>query len=704
MRKFLKATGRYLQQLPKGLAGLYILFVLGAILPFFWGSGVTIDKDRAGSALRPRKIPEEYQFLYDWIEKSPSGYKTLVFPGKTPFSTTSSKHPAVYGNYYNQSPLLEFSDYFWVNAFGHPGVMSRSLTDNLGKVLGLLNIRNVVIAPESEPMWNVIPNDGRGNIIKAITAQRGLSRQDLSQVAPGTNDGRRRSRAESEKLHLYRNDFALPLIYGAQEGALIVGGLDAILQISMLDANFADRVFFFAGQLQDRNINMLKAVDTIVFAGKDVDDLILASVKQKYKIDLWDYAEFATRGLPTEQRRYDYYKNCEEIEWLRFFSSYWTSRLGDIPESKKGLVQAVGVNLDKPLTVSLDTSEKESYEIWLRVGLTNAEESGEFSVYLDNVLLGYVRTKVQDTLGLKWIKIAKTSLSKGEHTITIHNRGGVTALDQLVVVPAEQIGTLRRKISDIIFDKKSLLLFGRENLAKDSGWYKEQDSSGIESAMPQSHEQLSSLSRVFEIPHGGYYSFAVKTTRLAESTKDTVTASVDGKNVYLDPVKRGEGKGGNPYWIESRPIFLGSGRHEIMIDEEGGLAFDLLAVHNGDRRVEEVFKAEGSELPLSWDMVSSTKYTAELSRSEFVVFNNNYSPAWKGLVNGDQLTSFQANGWANGFLIDNVARKEKLTITLDLQRHTSMGFYISLIFLAILGGFLFFSSKFAGSILSRQSR
>ncbi|MEK7679356.1 MAG: hypothetical protein AAB356_04105, partial [Deltaproteobacteria bacterium] len=278
---------------PTAAISLFAAISVFAALPFFTGKGITIDKDPAGSALKPKEIPEEYGLLYNKIAGGDKGYKTLLFPGKIPFSTTSADHPSVYGNYYNQPPLLEFTRYLWVSANGHKGLLGRSANENLGKLLGLFNIQNIAVAPASEPMWGIIPNESRDNIIAALDKDHGLSK-DYAGSAGG--------------LRLYKNMETMPLVYGAANAAYVAGGLDTFLRADALDVVFHDWAFFFASQLQGSGIEALEASDAVVLNNSGIQDIALSAVDAKYRIDAWDGAAYASSGVPADQRPYDSYK------------------------------------------------------------------------------------------------------------------------------------------------------------------------------------------------------------------------------------------------------------------------------------------------------------------------------------------------------------------------------------------------------------
>ena len=427
---------------PTAAISFFAAISLLAALPFFTGKGITIDKDPAGSALKPKEIPEEYGLLYDRVARGDKGYKTLLFPGKIPFSTTSADHPSVYGNYYNQPPLLQFSRYLWVSANGHRGLMGRSANGNLGKFLGLLNIRNIAVAPASEPMWGIIPNEGRDNIIAAMDKGRGISKDYAG--SPGG-------------LRLYKNEETLPLIYGAANAAYVAGGLDTFLRADVLDVVFRDWVFFFASQSQGSGIEALEASDAIVLNNRGIQDIVMSAVDAKYRIDAWDGAAFASSGVPADQRPYDSYKNRPAAEgWLRLFYPYWTSFLGEFAESKKGLVQAEGVGPDKPLRLSFKAPKDGRYEIWVRAGVNTGAATGDagLPVYLDNALHDFLNTGAGEGTALRWLRLQDAVLNQGEHGITVFNRGAATALDQFAVVPFDEMQRQRTRITQIASKKR----------------------------------------------------------------------------------------------------------------------------------------------------------------------------------------------------------------------------------------------------------
>lgn len=682
-----------------------MIIILGAIYPYFFGSGVTIYNDPAGSTLNPRDIPSYYRLsfppLYDWVKSIPAGYKTMIYPGKIPYSTTSSKHPAVYGNYYNHPPLLEFANYLWIDAYGHRSVRNRRLTDEYAKILGLLNIRDIIVVPESEPMWGIMPNDRRENIIETLNEQKGLIHY-----------------YPSENLHHYHNPLAIPLIYAPSSAAMVVGGLGTLLQAAILGIDFSKWALFFSSQIEDGGMDILRKVDTIVLSGKNIDDLILNLIDKRYQIDLWNYAVFSSQGLPTDQRSYDYHlKRKVENEWIRYFSSYWTSYLGDLAKSKKGLIRAVGSNKDKPLNIRVKISKDGLHEIWIRAGVGHGiwgsnglEEVGEFSVHLDGVLLKYINTKMEGTVGLKWIRLSSIYMSKGEHDVWIENRRGVNSLDKLIIIPAEEIQILRQKAIDIMKGKRWVFLYEGEKdfIGNSQDWKVEfAGGSASEGCVYRTYIKDALLVKQINLPADMNLRFAFRVSSHRD-LEDKIEFSIDGKKVPLSLEKRG-GTGALLKWIEAGPVMMKEGDHEIVFHKmgEGKLDLDLVVIYSDiENAIGGIFQTKNRESPLSWTMVSSTKYILKqkMPRYKFIIFNQNFHPEWKIFGDNKTIPSYQVNGWANGFLIDNEVSNEELNIIFDMQKYTSLGFYISTIFLVMVTGYLFFSSRFIKSIISRWRR
>lgn len=680
--KFLRR--RHAMVLPTAIISFFAAISLLAALPFFTGKGITIDKDPAGSALKPKEIPEEYGLLYDRVAGGDKGYKTLLFPGKFPFSTTSADHPSVYGNYYNQPPLLAFSKYLWVSANGHKGLMGKGANDNLGKFLGLLNIRSIAVAPASEPMWGIIPNEGRDNIIAAMDKGRGFSK-DYEGSAGG--------------LRLYRNEEALPLIYGAINAAYVAGGLDTFLKADAMDVVFRDWAFFFASQLQGSGIEALEASDAVLLNNRGIQDIVLSLVDAKYRIDAWDGAAYASSGVPADQRPYDSYKNRPASEgWLRLFYPYWTSFLGEFAESKKGLVQAEGVGPDRPLRLSFNAPKDGRYEIWVRAGVNMgaATEDAGLPVYLDNVLLDFLKTGGAGGTALRWQRLQDAVLTQGEHGITVFNRGAATALDQFAAVPFDDMQRLRARITQIASKKRILLLSAAGAGSGLTDWERDASPDGLE--VLKSYKQFAALETQLDIPFDAKWRLAFRASAMLAQNSGVILV-IDGMRINLsEGVRRGsDGKALD--WIETEPIELPAGRHSAVLYKagRGALKVGMVAATNSKGPVKEFFKTDGVNL-LGWRKRSPTDYAVDAGPGggRFVVFNNNFHPEWKLLYGEKSLRTYPVNGWANGFILEEAPGNKEMSISFAMQEYAQKGFYFSTALLLATAGFVLITAVFRG--------
>lgn len=670
---------------PTATISFFAAISVFAALPFFTGKGITIDKDPAGSALKPMEIPEEYSLLYNKVAGGDKGYKTLLFPGKIPFSTTSADHPAVYGNYYNQPPLLAFSRYFWVSANGHRGLMGRSANENLGKFLGLLNIGNIAVAPASEPMWGIIPNEGRDNIVAAMDKGRGISK-DYAGSAGG--------------LRLYKNAQTLPLVYGAANAAYVAGGLDTFLRADAMDVVFRDWAFFFASQLQGSGIEALEASDAVVLNNRGIQDIVLSAVDAKYRIDAWDGAAYASSGVPADQRPYDSYKNRPAAEgWLRLFYPYWTSFLGEFAESKKGLVQAEGVGPDKPLSLSFIAPKDGRYEIWVRAGVNMgaATVDAGLPVYLDNALLDFLDTGAGGGAALRWQRLQDAVLNQGEHGITVFNRGAAVALDQFAAAPFDEMQRLRARITEIASKKKVLILSAAgAGSAGLSDWKREASPDGLE--VLKSYKQFAALETQVEIPFDGKWSFAFRVSAMPPQNSGVVLA-IDGMRIDLSEGLRRGYDANALYWIETEPVALSAGRHRAVLYKagRGALNVGMVAATNSKGPVREFFKTDGNN-PLNWRKRSLTGYTVDAGPggNRFVVFNNNFHSGWKLSYGEKSLRPHPVNGWANGFILEGAPDNKEMSISFAMQEYAQKGFYLSTALLFATAGFVLITAVFRG--------
>ena len=422
------------------LISLVIIVILASIsMPFFGKDPYLMNKH---STLNPKPMPEENKLLYKLVEIGPENYRNFIFPDKSCFIIHDMKHPAIYPVLYSQGYYRDFTNYFLVNRGGSKSIFNREKADCFGKIFGLLSVRNVMVLPQSEDMWGIAGNNTISSVTEIMDRQKGFRKIILG-----------KNKNNYDNVLVYRNSNPVPLIYVPSKTALVIGSRNILFKLAPY-IDFSEWGFFFTSQLKDKALSILPYIDLVIFNEKETDDFVLNTLENKYHIDLWQYAKYATAEIPTEQRHYgSWYK--EENFWIRYYRQYFTSHVGEIPECS-GIIEAGAPSIR--LSIPWYADESKEYDVWLRIGVGNDleqfREIGGVSFLIDYSFMHYFSSYSENQTGLKWVKLGKFLIKKGEHIVNIENRKGINSLDDLVIVPSEVLKEHSNRMASLLSAKE----------------------------------------------------------------------------------------------------------------------------------------------------------------------------------------------------------------------------------------------------------
>ena len=531
----------------------------------------------------------------------------------------------------------------------------------------------------------------------------------------------------SENMVAYKNNDVLPRIYGAANSALVVGGRGSLLSFTLGELNFSDWAFFFSSQLKNEK-GIWEYFDRIIFYQKEVDDLRMAMLDSRYKTDLWDYAQLASIGLPTEERTFAFWDKNEDY-WLRFYSNYWVSQRGEFYEGK-GLVEGGTTEKTKwgiPQYIKMEVPVKiESdgeYEIWIRRAVSEGYiypadrgmPNGEFSLNIDNVFFEYFTSLAKNSSGLMWIKAGTANLTKGKHTFTFWSREGINVLDQLAVAPKNALQDNSGNVESLLSGKKKVLIKEAELsfLAKKGRWTKDKMNRSSDSYVLATRRKNAIAYAELEIPNSENYIIAL---RVLANYSGKVSISVNNQTLNLtlnltQNITNVSDEAGNQtadpliefVWIETDPVFIEKGLQKIEIGKFGGGDFiiDEIAVHNIDS-IKNIFST-GKKADISWNFINPTKYEAESNSDypSFMILASNYDSQWSAITKDSQVRPLVANSFANAFLIPPGVHK--ISLEYLPQKYVKTGFKLTIFgFVAVLGYLI--ASLIAGKFRKNEAK
>jgi len=381
-----------------GVVFLFSLILIAALWPAIVGphSLTTIE---SGSTFSPF-VPPEYFKMNQWLQKQPPGYSSLWLPTRPSYSVFDQRHPAFWLNGF--AGQLSTYDRFFLE----DQVFWKERTDRLDKILGLANVKYFILLPPSDKRWHWI--GGRERLEKyrfAIEKQKDLRRVNL----------------DDPNIYLYENQQVLPHFYSPANSALIVGELDVLYPLSLLNIDFGDCAFFFSHQLQEKSFDIWKQMDIVIFYEKGVDELIEAGKKRGYNRD--KIASFLS------QKEIVFIKEIETDS--SFIQGKWTLSRKHKGEASRGEVLTTKSTLIS-LGVPFETLNRKEYRFALRLAMEDF--SGRLTIQIDNKPVLSRNFRQESSQKLFWLESAPFILKSGGHEIRFSKEGGgILDLDEMIV-------------------------------------------------------------------------------------------------------------------------------------------------------------------------------------------------------------------------------------------------------------------------------
>lgn len=290
-------------------------------------------KGKLGGIFISNKIPNEYKIIEKFIKSQNPPFRTFWRPVKGRYSFYNQQYPLLAS--YNEFPKT--FERFFLCDFYNPQAFTN--TKHIGKILGLLNVKYAILTPEELP-YKYHANLDKKFFLSTFNAQEGLRKIDI-----GRN------------IDIFENKYFTPRFFATPYAALVVGGRKAMLQLASLEEMDLSRwAIFFADELRNYNIDLLNHIETVIFYNKNIDDLILSSVSEDYRMDLSKYAIRADDPTPRK--------------WQRVITpplDIYSSVYGEIAHNHNRAIYAPpGPDVELSSPIPIDIKKSDTFEIWLR--------------------------------------------------------------------------------------------------------------------------------------------------------------------------------------------------------------------------------------------------------------------------------------------------------------------------------------------------
>lgn len=397
--------------------------------------------------------PPSYEATVRWIKNCESeGYSRYLV---TPYNGRTVER---------LSP--DYPQGFWASAASYPwstkyvyfvyDMLSPNNTQWLGSLLAPANVKYVITQLDATELrktekWMVEGKPRRvgGYLVgnpRALTAVLD-EQKDLKLVENTTS------------IAIYRNEKFLPHISVFQDSIHIVGDRGTLTFLPVCPGfDICHNLITFAEE-HIVSTDLLQRSGVILFNNRDLDDLLLSSLIPNHGIELWEFAETTTTETWThesivgwQKSTIDHRRSTLGPEWIPRLTGFQFFAYG----GDRGYIETT---TNASVDVHFHTNSSGTQEIWLRV-LHSSFTNGNLRFVLDGKTLNEtIETNVGSFVGFKWIKLASYALSAGEHVMTINNRGGYSALDELVIAPQCEVLSREEDVLRLLAKKRIGLVY-----------------------------------------------------------------------------------------------------------------------------------------------------------------------------------------------------------------------------------------------------
>lgn len=583
-----------------------------------------------GGTFEAKQIPEQYKIIKEFIQNQPANsFRTYWYPMRGRYAFFSQEYPIISAYY-----LIGNIGYFLAET-RNPEVFKQ--TNYISKIFGLLNIKYCFLPIENELLFC-----GRNSYLEVLSHQVGLKRIKIE-----------------GDVDVFENQYFLPRFFAADKSTLIVGGLKALALLTSLEGlDFSRCAMFFADQIKDSFPDLLEHVRTVVFYGRDVNDLALSSLGKKYRFELTRHvSQLIDDDVPGR--------------WIKTSKLFYLvqSYDGAIVQNPNGIIYRHRMSKPSKLStpISIDIKIGNTYEIWLRA--FKGTDTGKLSVEIfkkSGILNFNKETLFEIDLkdrrdSFRWIKIATVYLDKGRHYFQIVHDGSYAGMvDQFVVVSKEVMETSRQNIRMNLRGKDIILI---------------ENPSGSAISIP--------------VPVEGEYRLAANIDTYNFSGK--LILKLNGKNIELKNLNRKN----NNFWVDGdTAVNLKEGKVDITMAQEGLGRIKLKTVMLYRTiipisSVSELFKG-GKAAFVAWNMINPTKYKVKLKTEwpAYLIFSEGFDRNWR-LNLKKPVSSVCAYGVINSFFIPQGNEIEAI-LEFTPQRYMYMGLWVSVIGIVFISFYLLY--------------
>lgn len=387
---------------------LVVILILANSSPTWTGQIYANQSQEYDVRLRTLPFPKEYYDVEEWLSQKDGNFKVLWLPTGDfldytnlenfhgPFrgtvdiwSTFSSRPGGFFFSYEYASPSTIFAKFVIHSIINNK-------TKNLGKILGTMNIKYIIVRMNTE-VWGIDATQILANL---------RDQSDLREIQ------------RLGSIIIFENIMVEPLISVNKSSHVVVGDRSLLLLLANLtDLPFNNYLLFFANQLDSNEVrSIITKSDGIILQNDEREDLAFSLMPNSYKIDPSSYAE-----------EYNIQKG-----WSDYFRWYWqydwkyTASIESLAFTKSST----------SITMPFRSIQESTHEVWVKA--YKGHKNGVIDIYIDGSQIGRIENYNDHEKGFTWFYVNTISLSPNKHMLTLKSTGE-NVVSRVIIAPKKMI-------------------------------------------------------------------------------------------------------------------------------------------------------------------------------------------------------------------------------------------------------------------------
>jgi hypothetical protein len=611
----------------KNCRTIFCLIFLGMVLvyawPFFTGNFT--------GRLQLYSYDQEYQALFTNLQQEQGDFRILWLPMISPIQYDGYQYPG-HDSLIAYSPKPSFPQIISSYDTGSKyttylaNLQYTNDTEYFGDVLDTTSAKYVIYRNDFTPVLpSYLPFGTVDGFVWNNTAPYDFlqHQKDLKNTETGTN------------YTIWENNFTPRL--SAQVPFTVAGDLSTAIGLSYSRPILGYEQVPALLYLEERNTGGYQDLaKTVVVDNNRDDDLLFSFVNSSYICDAgWYTQEIDARN-----------------GWTTTFDWWWNdTQMSAQPEYGAFTLQQ---NATLRVNPSLPPG---TYSVFVK--MRSGPDSSSINYTLDTLQRTFTPPRNEDTY--LWYPLGSYNLSSTDLTV---QSSGRNEIESVAFVPGPELENARIKTSRYLVNRSIVLIDKPENFNQTLARYAFGTSRGYVELPAQTNFTFN-ISVPKETGYSGYLRIRAHDRTYANITVDNIRSSV-----ALSPSE-------NFTWVPVTNMTLSRGLHSFTLQSPAPLDFDMLVFKSTD------YQYQSPDVTVTYNQTQGIvgtdptlfSITSESQEPYFLVFNENYHPAWK-LTDpaGSAFDDFQVNYYANGYYVNSTGNT-----TLNLQFTYQTPYLVSVI-------------------------